>query len=88
MLRQRLDDAITESADERRSMLVQIITTCHDVDGELDRQVRAFDEMRNLLLNAPERLDDLTRSVVDLKTRTETAEATLSLLIAKHGEGG
>ncbi|HNP56472.1 MAG TPA: TPM domain-containing protein [Gordonia sp. (in: high G+C Gram-positive bacteria)] len=86
VLRQRLDDAITESADERRSMLVQIITTCHDVDGELDRQVRAFDEMRNLLLNAPERLDDLTRSVVDLKTRTETAEATLSLLIAKHGE--
>lgn len=86
VLRQRLDDAITETADERRSMLVQIITTCHDVDGELDRQVRAFDEMRNLLLNAPDRLDDLTRSIVDLKTRAQTAEATLSLLIAKHGE--
>lgn len=86
VLRQRLDDAIEESAEQRRSMLIQIITTCHDVDGALDEQVRAFDELRNLLLGAPDRLDDLTRSIVDLATRAETAEATLALLIAKHGE--
>lgn len=86
VLRQRLDDAIEESAEQRRSMLIQIITTCHDVDGALDEQVRAFDELRNLLLGAPDRLDDLTRSIVDLTTRAETAEATLALLIAKHGE--
>ncbi|MFT3901298.1 MAG: TPM domain-containing protein [Gordonia sp. (in: high G+C Gram-positive bacteria)] len=86
VLRQRLDDDIEESADEQRSMLVQIITTCHDVDASLDEQVREFDEMRNLLLNAPERLDGLTRSVVDLKTRADAAESMLGSLIAKHGE--
>ncbi len=86
VLRQRLDDAIPESPEERRSMLVQIITTCHDVDAALDEQVRDFDELRNLLLGAPDRLDDLTRSIVDLRTRAQTAESTLALLIAKHGE--
>ncbi|GAB08606.1 hypothetical protein GOARA_013_00500 [Gordonia araii NBRC 100433] len=85
-LRQRLDDGIEETADERRSMLVQIITTCHDVDAALDEQVTAFDETRNLLINAPERLDNLTRGIVDLKTRAQTAEASLALLVAKHGE--
>ncbi|QKT08689.1 TPM domain-containing protein [Gordonia sp. X0973] len=85
-LRQRLDDGIEETADEQRSMLVQIITTCHDVDAQLDEQVRAFDDMRNLLLNAPERLDNLTRGIVDLQTRANAAEGMLALLIAKHGE--
>ncbi|MFT4200851.1 TPM domain-containing protein [Gordonia sp. (in: high G+C Gram-positive bacteria)] len=86
VLRQRLDDAIEENPDEQRSMLVQIITTCHDIDASLDDQVQQFDEMRNLLLGAPERLDGLTRSIVDLKTRATAAEGMLASLIAKHGE--
>ncbi|WP_425476199.1 TPM domain-containing protein [Gordonia oleivorans] len=85
-LRQRLDDNIPETPDEQRSMLVQIITTCTDADRALDEQVAAFDEMRNLLINAPARFDELTRRVVDLHTRADASEQQLSGLVARHGE--
>ncbi len=84
-LRQRLDDNVPETADEQRSMLVQIITTCTDVDNDLDAQVTAFDEMRNLLINADTRFDEITRQLVALRARLEPAASKLDALIAKHG---
>lgn len=85
-LRQRLDDNIPETPDQQRSMLVQIITTCTDADRRLDEQAQAFDEMRNLLINADARFDDITRSLVNLRTRAEVANRQLATLIATHGE--
>lgn len=85
-LRQRLDDDIPETADEQRSMLVQIITTCSDADTALDEQVAAFDAMRNLLINADTRLDELTRQVVATTARLPIAEQQLAALAATHGE--
>ncbi|MFT4127635.1 MAG: TPM domain-containing protein [Gordonia sp. (in: high G+C Gram-positive bacteria)] len=85
-LRQRLDDDIPETPDEQRSLLVQIITTCTDADTALDQQVAAFDTMRNLLINAPARFDEITRSLVDLRTRADAAGARLPELIGIYGE--
>ncbi|AUH67536.1 MULTISPECIES: TPM domain-containing protein [Gordonia] len=84
-LRQRLDDHIPETADEQRSMLVQIITSCSDADALLDEQVEKFDAMRNLLINAAERLDELTRRIVETTARLPRSEATLAELTERHG---
>ncbi len=84
-LRQRLDDDIPETDSERRSMLVQIITTCTDVDNDLDAQVEEFDAMRNLLINADTRLAELTQELVALRTRLPGARSKLDELIGKHG---
>ena len=84
-LRQRLDDDVAETPDERRALLVQIIKTCSDADAELDRQVEAFDQMRDLLINADARLDELTRRIVEVTARIPVSEALLAKLTEKHG---
>ncbi|MCR5979109.1 TPM domain-containing protein [Gordonia jinghuaiqii] len=85
-IRQRLDDNIPETDDERRSMLVQIITTCTDIDSALDDQVETFDGMRNLLINADARFDAITQQLVGLRARLESASQQLTDLVAEHGE--
>ncbi|EGD54521.1 TPM domain-containing protein [Gordonia neofelifaecis] len=84
-LRQRLDDKVAETPDEQRSMLVQIITACSDADALLDEQVEKFDAMRNLLINAEDRLDELTRRRVEISARVPQTEATLTELTDRHG---
>ncbi|WP_067567492.1 TPM domain-containing protein [Nocardia acidivorans] len=81
-IRQQLDDDIPETPDQQRAMLVDLISTCGRADQELDAKVSEFDAMRNLLINAGERLDGLTRDVVELTTRVPGSEATLAQLTA------
>ncbi|WP_306356129.1 MULTISPECIES: TPM domain-containing protein [unclassified Nocardia] len=83
-IRQQLDDAIPESPDQRRGMLVDLIATCGRADRELDAKVDEFDAMRNLLINAGDRLDALTRSLVELTARMPGAETTLDTLVREH----
>ncbi len=83
-IRQRLDDAIRETADEQRALLVDLIGTVGRADRELDAQVAAFDAMRDLLLDAPVRLDALTRDIVDVTARVPASEGELNRLAATH----
>ncbi|KAA8884225.1 TPM domain-containing protein [Nocardia colli] len=83
-IRQRLDDDIPETPDEQRTLLVDLIGTVGRADRELDAQVAEFDAMRNLLINAGDRLDGLTRDLVELKGRLPASEAELSRLTAAH----
>lgn len=83
-IRQRLDDDIPETPDEQRTLLVDLIGTVGRADRELDAQVAEFDAMRNLLINAGDRLDRLTRDLVELKSRLPASEAELSRLTAAH----
>ncbi len=83
-IRQQLDDAIPETPDQQRGMLVELITTAGTADRELDAQVADFDAMRDLLIDAPGRLDGLTRDLVDLTARTPAAEAELARLTAAY----
>ncbi|MCX2966000.1 TPM domain-containing protein [Gordonia sp. NPDC062954] len=85
-VRQLLDDSIPETPDEQRAMLVQIITTCTDVDAALDAQVESFDAMRNLLINADSRLAELTQKLVAVRARMEQSQSKLDALIGRHGE--
>lgn len=79
-VRQKLDDAIPESPEQRRQMLIDIISSCGLADRELDARVEEFDTMRDLLINAPARLDALTQAVVALSVRLPESEAVLTAL--------
>ncbi|MEU8894557.1 TPM domain-containing protein [Nocardia sp. NPDC048505] len=81
-IRQQLDDEIPETPDEQRTLLVELLSTVGRADTELDARVAEFDQMRSLLINAPSRLDALTRDVVDLTGRVPAAEAELTRLTA------
>lgn len=83
-IRQRLDDDIPETPDERRTLLVDLIGTVGRADRELDAQVAEFDAMRNLLINAEDRLAGLTRDLVELKSRVPAAAAELARLTTAH----
>ena len=83
-LRQRLDDAIPESTAERRSILVEIISSCGKADDALDQQAQEFASMRDLLINAPQKLDELTQRSVDLRARLPHARQTLETLAAHY----
>ncbi|SNY83560.1 TLP18.3, Psb32 and MOLO-1 founding protein of phosphatase [Nocardia amikacinitolerans] len=83
-LRQRLDDDIPETTDDQRRLLIELIGIVGRADRELDGRVAEFDAMRDLLIDAPARLDALTRDLVDLTGRVPASEAELSRLTAAH----
>lgn len=82
-IRQRLDDDIPETPDQQRDLLVELITACSRADRELDEKVREFDGMRDLLIDAPARLDELTRRVVESTVRLPRSEEIMSGLGAE-----
>ncbi|MFQ6228768.1 TPM domain-containing protein [Nocardia sp. NPDC002869] len=83
-IRQRLDDAVPETPDEQRTLLIDLLTTAGHADRELDARVTEFDAMRDLLIDAGPRLDALTRDIVDLTGRLPASEAELARLAGAH----
>ena len=79
-VRQILDDAVPESPQQRRDLLTRVIVAAAKADRELDGQTDAFDKLRDLLINAPTRLDGLTQQMVDLTARVGPSEQALAAL--------
>nr|WP_227412016.1 MULTISPECIES: TPM domain-containing protein [unclassified Cryobacterium] len=79
-LRQKLDDAFPESAEERRSMTLQIVELAEAGDKELDAQADAFDELRALEQTAPEQLVTVRTDTDQARGRLEAAKQTLVTL--------
>ena len=84
-LQQRLNDSIPETEAEKRAMLVQIVSSCGQADDALDAEAENFAEMRNLLVNADSKLDEITQKTVDVRTRLPRVEQTLADLRARYG---
>ena len=78
--RQILDDTVPETPAQRRDLLTRVIVAAAKADGELDTQREAFGQLRDLVINAPARLDVLTQQMVDLTTRIAPAEQALAEL--------
>ena len=76
--RQHLDDDTTLPAEQRRQLLTQVIVTAASADRELDAQTEAFEQLRNLVINAPSLLDGLTQQYVELTTRVAPTEQRLA----------
>lgn len=77
-VRHILDDAVPETPQQRRDLLTRVIVAAAKADRELDAQREAFTQMRDLVINAPSRLDALTQQMVDLSARVAPAEQTLA----------
>src|ERR1700761_3285099 len=79
-VRQQLDDAIPETREQRRELLTQVIVSAAKADRELESQRGAFEKMRDLVVNAPSRLDGLTQQMVELTARIAPAEQRMTEL--------
>ncbi|MDT5326521.1 MAG: hypothetical protein QOF25_3673 [Mycobacterium sp.] len=85
-VRQILDDAVPETPQQRRDLLTRVIVAAARADQALDAQRAAFQQLRDLLINAPTRLDTLTQQMVDLTARLEPAQQTLTGLHAQFAD--
>jgi uncharacterized membrane protein YgcG len=79
-VRQILDDAVPETAQQRRDLLTRVVVAAAKADRELDAQREAFEKLRDLVINAPSRLDLLTQQMVDVTARIGPSEQTLAAL--------
>jgi uncharacterized membrane protein YgcG len=82
-VRQRLDDAVPETPQQRRELLTQVVLAAARADRELEDRRTAFHQLRDLVINAPSRLEALTQQMVALTARIEPAQQTLNGL---HGQ--
>ena len=79
-VRQKLDDNVPEPLPERRDLLTKVIVSAARANKELDNQTDSFHQMRDLVFNAPERLDTLTQQLVTVTARIEPSDQKLSAL--------
>ncbi|MDX1881934.1 TPM domain-containing protein [Mycolicibacterium sp. 120270] len=85
-VRQILDDAIPETPAQRRDLLTRVVVAAAKADRELDAQREAFAQLRDLVINAPTRLDSLTQQMVDLTARLEPSQQALTALHNQFSE--
>ncbi|OFB36172.1 hypothetical protein BA059_26045 [Mycolicibacterium sp. (ex Dasyatis americana)] len=79
-VRQTLDDDVPETPLQQRQMLTQVVVSAARADRELEVQSQAFEQLRDLVINAPSRLDAMTRQMVDLTARIDPSRQTLDTL--------
>jgi uncharacterized membrane protein YgcG len=79
-VRQQLEDAMPETPTQRREMLTRVIMSAARADRELESQTEAFENLRDLVINAPSRLDGLTQQYVELTGRIAPAEQRMAEL--------
>ncbi|MCQ9337265.1 TPM domain-containing protein [Corynebacterium phoceense] len=71
---------------QKRELLVSIVSSCGQADDALDAQAAEFASMRDLLVNAGSKLDELTQKTVDLRARMPQATETLDSLREQYSE--
>ena len=79
-VRQQLDDNTPETPAQRRELLTRVIVSAARADRELESQTDAFEKLRDLVINAPSRIDTLTQQYVELTTRIAPAEHRMAKL--------
>ncbi len=79
-LKQALDDAKPDTAEEKRAWTVRIIELCEAADAELDAQADNFDQLRQLEKNAPAAVDAVAAELDPLRRRVPAAEAKVARL--------
>ena len=83
-LRSKIDSGTVRSEEERKAMLVDIVSSCWQADRGLDKQSDEFSRLRGLLIDSDRRLDELTQRIVSLRARLPQASSTLSQLRTKY----
>ncbi|MGB3909615.1 MAG: TPM domain-containing protein [Pseudolysinimonas sp.] len=84
-IRQQLDDATPETADEKRRLTTEIIRLCEAASAALAAQSTDFEQLRQLETHAPEVLETVVATHGGLAARVDAAEATVAELSTKFG---
>lgn len=84
-IRQRLDDATPETAEEKRALTTQIITLCEAASQSLTAQSTAFEQLRQLETHAPAVLETVVAAQAGLPARLDAAEKDLAALRTTYG---
>ncbi|WP_374025387.1 TPM domain-containing protein [Mycobacterium sp. HNNTM2301] len=79
-VRQQLDDSMPETPGQRRELLTRVVVSAARADRELESQAEAFENLRDLVINASSRLDGLTQQYVELTSRIDPSEQRLAEL--------
>ena len=85
-VRQKLDDTVPDPLPERRDLLTRVVVSAAKANRELEAQTESFHQMRDLVFNAPERLDALTRRLVDVTAQINPSEQKLTELRGEFAE--
>ncbi|GAB7191292.1 TPM domain-containing protein [Kineococcus sp. NUM-3379] len=83
--RQRLDDDQPESEPERRRLLAQIVTSCTEAGAALDAEAQRVEELRDLVGNAPARLEQVAAEAARLRAQVEPARREVARLLERYG---
>jgi TPM domain len=86
-VRQQLDDAIPETPAQRRDLLTRVVVAAAKADRELEAQAESFSKLRDLVINAPARLDTLTQQLVDITAQINPSEQKLAALYSEFDAG-
>ena len=85
-VRQKLDDDVPEPISERRELLTKVVVSAARANKELQTQTASFHQMRDLVFNAPERLDALTQKLVTVTARLDPSDQKLAQLRTEFDE--
>jgi hypothetical protein len=84
-IRQQLDDATPETADEKRRLTTEIIRLCEAASASLAAQSADFEQLRQLETHAPDVLETVATTHGGLPDRIDAAEATVAKLSTTYG---
>ncbi|TXN31376.1 TPM domain-containing protein [Lacisediminihabitans profunda] len=83
-IKQKLDDAVPETPEEKRAMTTRIIELCETADRELDEQADAFDDLRELEKSAPQDLEKVVADASAAATRLAASREKLAGLASSY----
>lgn len=83
-LKQQVDSGGGATQEQRKSMLIEIISSCGLADDALDNVAAEFADLRNLLVNAPSKIEEITQQSIDIRTRIPRAAETLAGLRQRY----
>lgn len=83
-LKQKLDDEIEDTVQDRRAWHIRIIRIAQEIDDVLDDNTEAFDALRKLEQNAPQELERVRGERAALQPVLAGAAAALAALTATY----
>jgi hypothetical protein len=87
MVQQQLEDDVPEDESQRRRLLAEVIELCTRANEVLDAEGDRFDELRDLLATAPQRLGQVFSQAEALGEQVPKAEAELAQLRERYDAG-
>ncbi|MER7446568.1 TPM domain-containing protein [Microbacterium sp. NPDC097977] len=83
-LKQKLDDEIEDTVQDRRAWHIRIIGICDEIDDMLDANAEAFDALRKLEQNAPQELERVRAQRASVQSLLASAAPALATLTATY----